>query len=180
MTTAESCPMSSIGERFNPLSEEQLEDPYSFYAEARREEPVFYSPAFRMWVVTRYSDARTVLGNPRLFSSRRTIDPIVEIAPAAYAVLATGPAPVPVLVNSDPPDHGRFRRVLNRSFSPPRMRLSNRPSARSPTPTSTPLNRSVGPTSCRRSPSRFQSTSSPACSTLATSTQANWDGGAGA
>jgi cytochrome P450 len=123
MTTTESCPMSSIGERFNPLSEEQLEDPYSFYAEARREEPVFYSPAFHMWVVTRYADARAVLGNPQLFSSRKTIDPIVEIAPEAYAVLATGPVPVPVLVNSDPPDHGRFRRVLNRSFSPPRMRL---------------------------------------------------------
>ena len=123
MTTTESCPMSSIGERFNPLSEEQLEDPYSFYAEARREDPVFYSPAFHMWVVTRYSDARAVLGNPTIFSSRKTIDPIVDIDPSAYGVLATGPAPVPVLVNSDPPDHGRFRRVLNRSFSPPRMRL---------------------------------------------------------
>ena len=76
-----------------------------------------------MWVVTRYSDARAVLGNPMIFSSRKTVDPIVEIAPAAYAVLATGPAPVPVVVNSDPPDHGRFRRVLSRSFSPPRMRL---------------------------------------------------------
>ena len=115
--------MSSIGDRFNPLSEKQLEDPYSFYAEARREEPVFYSPAFHMWVVTRYSDARTVLSNPTLFSSRKTIDPIVDIAPAAYGVLASGPAPVPVLVNSDPPDHGRFRRVLNKSFSPTRMRL---------------------------------------------------------
>lgn len=123
MTTTESCPMSSIGERFNPLSQGQLEDPYSFYAEARREEPVFYSPAFNMWVVTRYSDARAVLANPTIFSSRRTIDPIVEIAPAAYAVLASGPPVIPVLVNSDPPDHARFRRVLNRAFSPPRMRL---------------------------------------------------------
>jgi cytochrome P450 len=123
MTTTESCPMSSVGERFNPLSDEQLEDPYSFYAEARREEPVFYSPAFHMWVVTRYADARTVLGDPTLFSSRKTIDPIVEIAPAAYGVLASGPALVPVLVNSDPPEHARFRRVLNRAFSPPRMRL---------------------------------------------------------
>lgn len=123
MTTTESNPMSSIGERFNPLSEEQLEDPYSFYAEARREEPVFYSPAFHMWVVTRYADARAVLGNPTLFSSRKTIDPIVSIAPEAYGVLAAGPALVPVLVNSDPPEHGRFRRVLNRAFSPTRMRL---------------------------------------------------------
>ena len=123
MTTVDSCPMSSIGERFNPLSEEQLEDPYSFYAEARREEPVFYSPAFHMWVVTRYSDARAVLAQPSVFSSRKTIDPIVPIAPEAYAALAAGPAPVPVLVNSDPPHHGRFRRVLNRAFSPARMRL---------------------------------------------------------
>jgi cytochrome P450 len=123
MTTTESCPMSSIGERFKPLSQEQLEDPYSFYAEARREEPVFYSPAFNMWVVTRYSDARAVLGKPTMFSSRRTIDPIVEIAPEAYAVLASGPPVIPVLVNSDPPDHARFRKVLNRAFSPPRMRL---------------------------------------------------------
>jgi cytochrome P450 len=123
MTATEPGPTSSIGQRFNPLSNEQLEDPYSFYAEARREEPVFYSPPFHMWVVTRYSDARAVLGNPTIFSSRKTIDPIVEIAPAAYAVLASGPQVVPVLVNSDPPDHGRFRRVLNRAFSPPRMRL---------------------------------------------------------
>lgn len=84
---------------------------------------MFYSPAFNMWVVTRYSDARAVLGRPTIFSSRRTIDPIVEIAPAAYAVLASGPPVIPVLVNSDPPDHARFRRVLNRAFSPPRMRL---------------------------------------------------------
>ena len=123
MTSTESCPMASIGERFNPLSEEQLDDPYPFYAEARREEPVFYSPAFQMWVVTRYSDARAVMGNPKTFSSRQTIDPIVEIAPEAYAVLASGPPVLPVLVNSDPPNHGRFRRVLNRAFSPPRMRL---------------------------------------------------------
>lgn len=123
MTTVESCPMASIGERFNPLSQEQLENPYSFYANARREEPVFYSPAFHMWVVTRYCDARAVLSNPTAFSSRRTIDPIVPIAPAAYAALAAGPAPVPVVVNSDPPDHGRFRRVLNRAFSPALMRL---------------------------------------------------------
>ena len=123
MTTTESCPMSSVGERFNPLSKEQLEEPYPFYAEARREEPVFYSPAFHMWVVTRYPDARAVLANPTIFSSRKTLDPIVQIAPEAYAVLASGPPVVPVLVNSDPPDHGRFRRVLNRAFSPPRMRL---------------------------------------------------------
>ncbi len=122
MTATQSCPFSSIGERFNPLSGEQLQDPYSFYADARREEPVFYSPAFRMWVVTRYSDAWAVLGNPALFSSRKSIDPIVEIAPAAFAVLGTGAALVPTVVNTDPPDHARWRRVLNRAFSPSRMR----------------------------------------------------------
>lgn len=121
-TTAPSCPFS-IGERFNPVFGEQLEDPYPFYAEARRHEPVFYSPGFHMWVVTRYDDVRTVAGNPGLFSSRKTIDPIVPICPEALAVLGTDrPLPVPSLVSSDPPGHGRWRRAMNQAFSASRMR----------------------------------------------------------
>lgn len=120
-TVGQSCPYS-IGQRFNPLGE-QLDDPYPFYAEARREEPVFFSPAFSMWIVTRYQDVRAVVANPRLFSSRKTIDPIVELCPAALAELGPGgPFPVPSLVSSDPPGHGRWRTVMNQAFSPSRMR----------------------------------------------------------
>jgi cytochrome P450 len=117
-----SCPIASIGERFNPLAGAQLEDPYPFYEQARRDEPVFFSPAFRMWVVTSYAEARAVLANPTLFSSKDSINPIVDICPEALAVLGTGVPMTPSVINSDPPDHGRWRRALNAAFSASRMR----------------------------------------------------------
>ncbi len=84
---------------------------------------MFFSPAFHMWVVTRYQDVRAVVGNPGLFSSRKTIDPIAPICPEARAVLGPGgPFPVPSLVSSDPPGHGRWRKAMNQVFSPSRMR----------------------------------------------------------
>jgi cytochrome P450 len=111
-----------IGERFNPLSGEQLENPYVFYEEARRKEPVFFSPAFGMWVVTRYDDAATVVGNPALFSSKESIKTLIEICPQGLAVLATGVPMTATVVNSDPPEHGRWRNVMNKAFSASRMR----------------------------------------------------------
>lgn len=34
-----------------PFALDQLEDPYPLYARSRREEPVFHSPRFDVWVV---------------------------------------------------------------------------------------------------------------------------------
>ncbi|HEX2052466.1 MAG TPA: cytochrome P450, partial [Actinomycetota bacterium] len=107
---------------FNPLAGDQLENPFPVYAAARESLPVFFSPAYRMWVVTRYEDVRFVTDRPDLFSSKDSINPIVEFCPEAYGVLATGFPPTAVLVNSDPPDHERWRRAIRGSFSGPRMR----------------------------------------------------------
>ena len=41
---------------FNPLAPEQRENPFDILAAARREQPVFYVPALKLWVVTRYDD----------------------------------------------------------------------------------------------------------------------------
>jgi cytochrome P450 len=120
-TTTPSCPVS-LGESFNPLAGDQLEDPYPIYEQARRTEPVFFSPAYGMWVVTTYRDAKTVVSNPNLFSSRDSVSPIVEICPEAYGVLSSGVPFVPVLVNSDPPAHERWRKVAKNGFSGRRMR----------------------------------------------------------
>jgi cytochrome P450 len=117
-------PHCSIGDRFNPLVGEQLDNPYPFYEEARRDDPVFFSSAFHMWVVTRYEDVRSVLSDPGRFSSRHSIDPIAPICPEAQAVLeASGLPLVAQVVNSDPPDHDRWRRVMTKAFSASRMRL---------------------------------------------------------
>jgi hypothetical protein len=44
------CPHTAVGEAFNPFYGSQLDDPYPFYARARRQQPVFFSPLLKMWV----------------------------------------------------------------------------------------------------------------------------------
>src|SRR5215475_13572008 len=87
--TAKRCPhtTSALGTCYQPFSGEQLEDPYAFYAIARREEPIFFSDMLQMWIVTRYDDVRSVLKEPNLFSSKDSIKSIVPLCPEALAVL---------------------------------------------------------------------------------------------
>ena len=121
--TENSCPhtASPLGTRYQPFSGEQLEDPYAFYAIARREEPIFFSDMLKMWILTRYDDVRAVLREPNLFSSKDSIKSIDSLCPEALAVLRTGVPPVPFIINTDPPEHSRFRRVINRAFSGARI-----------------------------------------------------------
>ena len=74
-----------------------------------------------MWIVTRYDDVRSVLKAPNLFSSKDSIRSIAPLCSEALAVLRTGVPPVPFIINSDPPAHSRWRRVINRAFSGARM-----------------------------------------------------------
>ena len=77
----------SLGALYHPLRGEQLEDPYPFYARARKEEPIFFSPELNTWVVTRYDDVQTVLSQPDIFSSKDSLRPVVKYFPAAFAEL---------------------------------------------------------------------------------------------
>lgn len=45
-----------VDETFDPLSEDYLKDPYSYYARSRREAPDFFAPRISMWVVSYYED----------------------------------------------------------------------------------------------------------------------------
>ena len=121
-TTDPPHPGPTPGERFDPLAGEHLEDPYPFYAQARRDQPVFFSPALNMWVVTRYQHARAIMANPAVFSSRRSVASIVEICPQAKEVLATGVPHEHTAIDSDPPGHARWRGVLGAGLSGSRMR----------------------------------------------------------
>jgi cytochrome P450 len=103
---------------FNPLAGTHLEDPYPFYARAHEEHPVFFSPMLGAWVVTRYDDCLSVLKDPRRFSSRNSLRGVAKPCPAAVAVLATGLPQVPLIINSDPPEHTAFRLAMSGVFSP--------------------------------------------------------------
>src|ERR1700722_15585985 len=93
-----------LAERFVPFHDPYLADPYPFFAEARAATPVFYSPDFDYWVVTRYHDIRRIFQTPKVFSASNTLAPLQPICPAAALLLAEGGfRPVPTLTNCDPP-----------------------------------------------------------------------------
>lgn len=112
---------------FNPYHPEQCRDPYPMYAHARENAPIFFSPVLNMWVVTRHEDMKEIVEDTTRFSNRRTINPLAQLPPEVLAVLATGfPQSRTGLVDSDPPDHTRVRRLVNKAFTPNRVAAMER------------------------------------------------------
>ncbi|CAL9499842.1 cytochrome P450 [Streptomyces sp. enrichment culture] len=105
-----------VAEVYVPFADD---DPYPVYARARREEPVFFSPALDAWVVTRYEDVRTVLGNPKAYSLATVPDSLAMLSPEAYAELAKTFSEVPVAIREDAVDEARkrVRTPILRAFS---------------------------------------------------------------
>ena len=79
-----------------------LADPYPAYARLRKEDPV-HRVATGAWLLTRYDDVTRVLRDHDRFSS----SPMNMGAPGFK-----------FLIGSDPPDHTRLRRLVNKPFHP--------------------------------------------------------------
>jgi cytochrome P450 len=109
-----------VASEFSPLAGTQVEDPYAFYALARAGDPVFFSPRFQMWFVTRYVDIDAILSDPVTFSSTGTIPPYPEFGPEVQAELNGYRLPQN-MINMDPPEHTRLRRLVQQAFSPRRI-----------------------------------------------------------
>lgn len=110
--------------------------PYPTFAHLRDEHPVQWLSAMNAYAVTRYDDVMDVLKRPEDFSSARMSGPGAATNLArrvaqdrsydeqvrAWAARRTAIAEnAPVLVNADPPQHPRQRRLLNRTFTPKRV-----------------------------------------------------------
>ncbi|MFJ8674025.1 cytochrome P450 [Streptomyces sp. NPDC093589] len=95
-----------------------LDDPYAACAALREAGPVHRitgtdgSPA---WLVTRYDDVRRALADPRLSLDKR------HATPGGYRGFALPPALDANLLNMDPPDHTRVRRLVVKAFTPGRV-----------------------------------------------------------
>ena len=104
---------------FNPFNPEFRAHPYPFYDDLRNQEPV-HTTAFGMVVLTRYEDVSTTLKSAD-FS--RDIE--------KYSTQATTEARqrrremqrerTKSILNLDPPDHTRLRRIVSKSFTPSAM-----------------------------------------------------------
>lgn len=108
---------SGIGAEFNPFYGAQLDDPYPFFARARRDEPVFYSELLKMWYVTRYDDIVAVVKDPDRFSSAEAVNVPVDYTRATRHAIATSFLSHGSLTNNDPPSHTKIRRLVNKVFT---------------------------------------------------------------
>jgi cytochrome P450 len=97
------------------LGAEYFQDPYSVHARLRAERPVsavIMPGGMPAWLVTGYAEARAALADPRLGKSVPGWHPDPE---SIYAALDVH------MLNSDPPDHERLRRLVNKAFTARRV-----------------------------------------------------------
>ncbi len=111
----------------NFFDPEIVECPFAYYQNARAEAPVLPLTAPEsgnpIFLVTRYEDVTQVLKDPELFSSR-FMNPIgrEKTDPHIQAIYDQGWPWVDTLLTSDPPDHRRYRALVNRAFTAKRVR----------------------------------------------------------
>jgi cytochrome P450 len=111
----------TFGEDFDPLGA-HLQDPYPFYARARKEAPVFWSPRMKAQVVTCYGDCYAVLRDNEAFSNANAIRTIDDPAfPALQEFLKLGYPPMPNKISSDGELHRKFRMPFARHFAADRV-----------------------------------------------------------
>lgn len=112
-----------LGRRF-------IQNPHELYRALRETGPVTEVEVWggvRAWLVTRYDEARAVLNDSRVGKDKARI---IEILPPALAGIQASPLSAHML-NSDPPDHTRLRRLVAKASPPrrsPRCARGSRPS----------------------------------------------------
>jgi cytochrome P450 len=108
---------------YQPTADEQLVDPFSAWAVARRETPVFFAPALGAYVVTRYDDICAITNDPQTFSNSDILKPLKPTPPQVAEILATGfdPSKLGAMIMLDPPEHDKIRRSLSARFTPKRI-----------------------------------------------------------
>ncbi len=110
----------SLEDEYDPLGI-HLDDPYSFYARAQREKPVFFSSKLGVWVVTRLTDVKKVLRDGQTFSSVNGLRPLEPISMEVLPILFSGYPLVPVFLVMDGEEHAQRRQPWAAGFGPGRV-----------------------------------------------------------
>src|SRR5271157_4947412 len=96
--------------QYSPLSAEVQANPFPFYADLRQHQPVAFLEPLQCWAISRYHDVDFTIRNPQIFSSANWI---------GQSLGDLNPAPeVPWMIETDPPDHSRLRKLVSKGFTP--------------------------------------------------------------
>lgn len=93
---------------YDPYSADAIADPYPWYRRLRDHSPCHYVAHRDIYVVTRFADAQAIVREPQLFSSAEGLGG--HEAPSQHDLATT-----------DPPEHGRLRKMVSRCFAPKQM-----------------------------------------------------------
>lgn len=108
------------------LTPTYIESPYEVYDLLRERYPVFWSDKWQGWLLTRYDDVIAVVKDPRRFSNRsRYTKYLSTLSNEQRSQLAylQNHYEHGGLVQSDPPEHTRLRKLVGSAFTP---RMINR------------------------------------------------------
>jgi cytochrome P450 family 142 subfamily A polypeptide 1 len=83
-------------------------DPHEAWTWMRANAPVYFDEGSGIWGITRYVDVRTISSNPELFSNAGGIRPEHSA--------------MPMMIDMDDPEHWKRRKLVNRGFTPKRVR----------------------------------------------------------
>ena len=84
-------------------------DPFPLYSRLRAEAPVTRNRSLGFWVVSRHADVVAVSRDPATFCSAKGI--------MVFEIGAEYPSP-PTMMHTDPPDHTRYRTLVQPGFRP--------------------------------------------------------------
>ncbi|HEX6359196.1 cytochrome P450 [Actinophytocola sp.] len=108
------------------LDADFIQDPYTFYRRLRTEAPVrevVMPRGLKVWVVTRYADVRDALANPALHKDMRPVQELFQRHQTKSATNEFGADLSAHMLNSDPPDHTRLRKLVAKAFTMRRVEL---------------------------------------------------------
>jgi cytochrome P450 len=98
------------------LGPEYFQDPHAVHRRLREQGPVVpvvLPDGLRAWLVTGYDEVRAALADPRLYKDRRRKGWEEDSAPERVLFRH--------MLNSDPPDHERLRRLVSKAFTARRV-----------------------------------------------------------
>ncbi|HMG27109.1 MAG TPA: cytochrome P450 [Acidimicrobiia bacterium] len=102
---------------FNPFEAGFFDDPYRQYAALREHDPVHRSP-LEVWVLFRYDDIVRTLRDASLSVQIDNANPTARMQMFAEQAPGEVERGAHSILNVDPPDHTRLRRLVSKAFTP--------------------------------------------------------------
>lgn len=124
--------MDTLTTRFAPSDPAFIAHPYDVYAELRRDAPVLYHEATDHWLVARYGDVNALLRDRRVGRTYLHVATHEEMGHPAdragteafWHLIRNG------ILDMEPPDHTRVRRLVAKAFTPKMVAALREPIAR--------------------------------------------------